>query len=291
MAFLPMLERVRIFYWKLSSKLNRRLLEFSIPMVGISLVGVGNEILGRILLEDLCPSHYYPGADSKNLIGIYSGAAKIAVFINLGIQAYRYAADPFFFSIQKRKDTARYMSTSFTWFVAAGLFTLVGIQCNLDLIMQLFLRKPEFMLAKNAVSFLLFANFFIGVYYNLSFWYKFSGKTWWGTLISISGLGINALLNFLLVPHLGMEGAALSFLAGSLAMCIASWYLGRSEFPVSWEYSKTGLLISAAVFLCLIPPMLPSTMLAKWLGGILLPLIFGILVLLIQFRQIRKHAA
>lgn len=289
LSFLPMLMRLKQFTWKLSSELNRKLLLFSIPMVGISLVGVGNEILGRVWLEKLCPEHLYPGIARKNLIGIYSGAAKVAVFINLGIQAYRYAADPFFFSFQERKDTARYMATSFTWFLAAGLFALVGIQCNLDLILQIFLRKPEFLLARDAVFFLLLANLCIGVYYNLSFWYKFSGKTWWGTLISLSGLLINLLLNLALVPLLGMNGSALSYLSGTLIMCFASWFLGRSAFPVEWEYAKLGILTVAAGLFCLLPYVLPESDGLRLLTGLSLPIMFAFIVLKIQKISLRKH--
>ena len=142
-----------------------KVLKFSIPIVMISIVGVSNDIFGRIWLENLTPKGFYGNLANKDLIGIYSGCAKVAIFINLGIQAYRYAADPFFFSIQDKKDTARYLSQSFTWFVAAGLLALVAIECNIDVIVDIFLRKPEFRIGQQAIFFLLLANFFFGVYY------------------------------------------------------------------------------------------------------------------------------
>jgi O-antigen/teichoic acid export membrane protein len=291
LSFLPMLDRLKLFNWKLDKELNRKVLLFSVPIVGMGLVGVGNEILGRIWLENLCPPGFYPGVSNKDLIGIYSGAAKIAVFINLGIQAYRYAADPFFFSFQERKDTARYMAASFTWFIAAGFLALVAIQSNLDFIIQVFLRKPEFSLGKDAIFLLLLANLSFGLYYNLSFWYKFSGKTWWGTLISISGLLINGLFNFYLVPKMGMTGAALALLFCSVWMSLASWYRGRTEFPVSWEYGKTGVLFFTALFLCFLPELLPDSGSSKWLTGILLPVLYAGIILLVQKNQLKKHAA
>ena len=290
LSFLPMLSRIRLFEWRLDKELNRKVLLFSVPIVGMGLVGVGNEILGRIWLENLCPPGFYPGIENKDLIGIYSGAAKIAVFINLGIQAYRYAADPFFFSFQERKDTAHYMAASFTWFAAAGLLALVAIQVNLDFILQLFLRKAEFSLAKDAIFLLLLANLFFGAYYNLSFWYKFSGRTWWGTLISVSGLILNGLFNFLLVPDMGMTGAALALLICAALMSLASWFLGRTEFPVAWEYAKLGILLCAALFLCLLPHLLPAFQAREWVTGILFPVLFSGLILLVQKNQLKKHA-
>lgn len=286
----PMLPRLREFFWKTDAAFNRELLLFSIPMVGISLVGVGNEILGRVWLEKLCPDGFYPGIASGELIGIYSGAAKVAVFINLGIQAYRYAADPFFFSFQDRKDTARYMASSFTWFLAAGLFALVAIQANIDLILTIFLRKPAFLLARDAVFFLLLANLAIGVYYNLSFWYKFSGKTWWGSIISMSGFGVNVLFNLILVPRFGMNGSAMAFLICSVGMCMASWFLGKKVFPVSWEYPKIGLLLLVALLLCAIPDRLPEGNGPELAAGIFLPAVFALLVLFLQKNQLKRNA-
>ena len=291
LAFFPMLSRLRLFQWKMDASLTRQVLLFSVPIVGMGLVGVGNEILGRIWLEYLCPPGFYPGVDNKDLIGIYSGAAKIAVFINLGIQAYRYAADPFFFSFQERKDTARYMASSFTWFLAAGLLAMVAIQCNMDFILQVFLRKPEFSLGKNAIFLLLMANLSFGTYYNLSFWYKFSGQTWWGTLISLSGLLVNGLGNWLLVPRFGMTGAGLALLLCSFFMSLASWYKGRTEFPVSWEYPKIGILIFSALLFCLLPCILPAFIGSRWIYGILPPLLFSFVIIALQKDQLKRHAA
>ena len=290
LSFLPLTKLIYGYQWNLNSALNKKVLAFSIPIVGIGLVGVSNDILGRIWLEKLCPPGFYPGISNENLIGIYSGAAKIAVFINLGIQAYRYAADPFFFSFKDRKDTAFYMASSFTWFVAAGLLTLVAIKANLGLILSIFLRKPEFALGMDAIFILLLANFLFGVYYNLSFWYKFSGRTWWGTIISISGLAINAVMNYLLVPKLGMTGAALSLLICYSFMCLASWFLGKTAFPVAWAYGKTGILFFTALFLCWIPEMVPVSGMYSLLVGIAIPLVYGGIIFLVQKDQFRRHA-
>jgi O-antigen/teichoic acid export membrane protein len=183
------------------------------------------------------------------------------------------------------------MAASFTWFAAAGLLALVAIQCNLDLILQVFLRKPQFLLAREAIFFLLLANLSFGVYYNLSFWYKFSGKTWWGTIISVVGLGLNALLNYLLVPVMGMNGAAIAILCASLCMSAASWFLGRWEFPVAWAYGKVGMLLVFALLFCRISEYLPGNFFWQLGAGILLPLLFLGLIAMVQRKEIRRHAA
>lgn len=279
---------LRAFRFALDKALAKRVLNFSIPIVLISIVGITNDIFGRLWLENLTPEGFYPGISNKNLIGIYSGCAKISIFINLGIQAYRYAADPFFFSIQDKKDTAGYLAKSFTWFVAAGLLALVAIQCNLNLIVEIFLRKPEFKLGMPAIGLLLFANFFFGVYYNLSFWYKFAEKTYWGTLISISGLMLNAGLNFILVPILAMTGSALALLACYLFMCAFSWIKSKQFFSVDWEYTKIAVLIGTSVCLVFSPHFLSivGISLHPLLIGLFCPLVFLAVVGLVQYKSL-----
>ena len=274
------LGRFRFLYDK---NLFVKVLKFSIPIVMISIVGVSNDIFGRIWLENLTPKGFYGNLANKDLIGIYSGCAKVAIFINLGIQAYRYAADPFFFSIQDKKDTARYLSQSFTWFVAAGLLALVAIECNIDVIVDIFLRKPEFRIGQQAIFFLLLANFFFGVYYNLSFWYKFSDKTYWGTMISVFGLLVNAGLNFILVPIYGMGGSAMALLVCYVLMCLFSWYKSRSIFVVDWAYGKVFGMLFFAVCLCIISQNWhPESLKMKIAIGLLLPSLFLMLVIWVQ---------
>jgi len=267
-----------------------KVLKFSIPIVMISIVGVSNDIFGRIYLENLTPKGFYGDLSNKDLIGIYSGCAKVAIFINLGIQAYRYAADPFFFSIQDKKDTAKYLSKSFTWFVAAGLLALVAIECNVGLIVDIFLRKPEFRLGMNAIFLLLLANFFFGVYYNLSFWYKFSDKTFWGTMISVAGLSTNAGLNFILVPLYGMSGSAMALLVCYMLMCFISWYKSRSVFAVDWAYKKVFGMLLLALLLCFVSQLWqPETIPMKLAYGLFLPSLLLIFIVWLQRSYLLKR--
>jgi O-antigen/teichoic acid export membrane protein len=273
---------------------DRRFLEkalrFSVPIVLISIVGVSNDIFGRVWLESLTPEGFYGEIQNKDLIGIYSGCAKVAIFINLGIQAYRYAADPFFFSIQDKKDTASYLSKSFTWFMAAGLLALVAIECNIELIVKVFLRKPEFLLGIDAIFILLLANLFFGVYYNLSFWYKFSDRTYWGTLISLSGLAINAALNFFLVPIWGMTGSALSLFVCYLFMCVFSWAKSKEFFSVQWAYGKVFSMLALAIGLCFFSRFLkPDEPWVKNMLGLILPLILLAYIIWLQKSELFKR--
>ena len=291
-AFVVMLmpKSLAQFRWIIDHQLFRVVLRFSLPILLMSIIGVSNDIFGRIWLESLTPAGFYPSISNKDLIGIYSGCAKIAIFINLGIQAYRYAADPFFFSIQDKKDTATYLAQSFTWFAAAGLFAFVAIVANIDLIVSVFLRKPEFRMGINAIYFLLLANFFFGVYYNLSFWYKFSDRTYWGSMISIIGLATNAILNIILVPVLGMTGSAVALLFCYLLMCGISYSKGKQHFPVEWDYNKFAALLGFALLLSAMSyGWQTEQLMIQILKGFLLPISFLALVIWLQKALIFKR--
>jgi O-antigen/teichoic acid export membrane protein len=129
-----------------------------------------------------------------------------------------------------------------------------------------------------------------GVYYNLSFWYKFSDQTWWGTLISLGGLLINALLNLLLVPRLGMNGAAIALLAGYTAMCIFSWYKSRAYFRVDWEYGKVAVLLVSALILAWASGLYrPAGFWPPLIWGLFFPVAFAAIVLLVQGQPLKTR--
>lgn len=278
------------YRWVVDHPLFKKVLRFSLPILLMSIIGVSNDIFGRIWLETLTPAGFYPSISNKDLIGIYSGCAKIAIFINLGIQAYRYAADPFFFGIQDKKDTATYLAQSFTWFSAIGLLAFVAIASNLDLIVHVFLRKPEFRLGLEAIYFLLLANFFFGVYYNLSFWYKFADRTYWGSMISVIGLTTNALLNIVLVPVWGMTGSGIALLLCYLVMCGISLNKGKAHFPVQWDYGRFVALLSLALGLVILGRFWEvSDLLYQLVKGITLPILFLSFVIWVQKESLFKR--
>jgi O-antigen/teichoic acid export membrane protein len=128
------------------------------------------------------------------------------------------------------------------------------------------------------------------VYYNLSFWYKFTDQTWWGTLISLGGLGINAVLNFILVPRFGMTGAALSLLACYSCMCLISWAKSLSFFKVAWEYPKVGALFGWAVGLSFLSRIWqPASGTLVQVGyGLVFPVLFLALVAWLQWGEFKK---
>src|SRR5699024_10559884 len=167
----------------------------------------------------------------------------------LGIQAFRFASEPFFFSSAKDKNSPVLFARVMHWFVIAGCITLFAISINLDIISLVFLQSSDYWQALNIVPVLLLANLFLGIYYNLSIWFKLSDRTYFGSWISIFGAVITIVLNIILIPLMGYEGSALVTLICYVSMSVASYYLGQKHYPIPYETIRSLAYIIGTVVL------------------------------------------
>ncbi|MEP1780531.1 oligosaccharide flippase family protein, partial [Reichenbachiella sp.] len=163
----------------------------------------------------------------------------------LGIQAFRYAAEPFFFSNAESKDSPALFARVMTGFAIFNAFIFVSVSLNLEVIGMLFLSKPIYREGLYIVPFLLMAYFFNGIYYNLSVWYKLTDRTIYGALITILGALITIGLNYVLIPIMGYFGSAIVTLISFLAMAATSYILGKKYYPVPYQVNK---ILSYVVF-------------------------------------------
>jgi len=231
---------------------------YAFPIMIMSLAGVTNEMLSRAVLKKWLPADFYPGYSNQAALGIFGAAYKLSVFMTLSIQAFRYAAEPFFFSRAKDRDSKELFSTVMLWFVIFGTFILITIVVNLDIIGYLFLRKEAYWGGLAVVPILLLANLFLGIYYNLSIWFKLTDKTYYGTIISLIGAFITIFLNYILIPVAGYMGSSLATLACYLTMVIISFYLGKRYYPIPYQTWKCLLYIATGTILAYLGFNTPS---------------------------------
>ncbi|GAA4350663.1 oligosaccharide flippase family protein [Hymenobacter saemangeumensis] len=235
------------FRFRLSLAPLRPLLKYAYPLMLMGLAGMVNETLDRILLPRWLPDNFYPGKSSLTAVGIYGACYKLSIFMSLVIQAFRYAAEPFFFAQSTDKNSPVTFALIMKWFTLCCAVIFVGISLNLE-DFGLFLRRAEYREGLEVVPVLLLANLFLGVYYNLSVWFKLTDKTYYGTYIGAGGAAITIALNFLLIPVLGYLGCALATLACYFTMAMLCWRLGERHFPVPYPAARLGLwLLGAAV--------------------------------------------
>jgi len=219
---------------------------YALPLLIMGLAGVTNEMLSRAMLKNWLPEGYYPGQTNLHALGVFGACYKLSVFMQLGIQAFRYAAEPFFFANAKNKESPLLFRKVLQGFVAFNSIIFVVICLNLDFLGVLFLRNPEYHEALFVVPFLLMAYLFQGIYYNLSVWFKVTDKTIWGAIITTIGALITAVLNYLLIPIFGYFGCAIATLVTFVAMAMISYLIGQRHYPIPYNLGRILTYIGSA---------------------------------------------
>ncbi len=217
-------------------QLSPQMFQYAYPVMITGVAGMINELFSRTMLDWWLPENFYNGVSRKEAGGIFGVCYKFAVFMNLGIQAFRYAAEPFFFSNAAEKNSPALFAKVNHYFVITCCVVLLGISINLDLLN--YFTDAEFMLGISIVPVLLLAYLFLGVYYNLSVWFKLTDKTYYGTFITLLGAIVTMVGNFFLIPIFGFMGSALAALLCYSIMAITCYWLGQRNYPIPYTVSR-----------------------------------------------------
>ena len=235
--------------------LLKRMLVFSFPLAIAGFAGIINETLDRILLKQMLYNPENPSSldYAEAQVGIYSASYKLAMLIAILLQAYRYAAEPFFFSQMKNQDRNKIYSQIMNVFIAfvCGIFLLVTI--NID-IFKYFIQNETYWVGLQVVPILLMANIFLGIYYNQSIWFKLSGKTKFGAYIALFGASLTVLINILYIPKFGYMACAWATLIVYFTQMVISYILGQRYYPIPYNLKKFIFYISLALALFFLSP-------------------------------------
>ena len=235
--------------------LLKRMLVFSFPLAIAGFAGIINETLDRILLKQMLYNPENPSSldYAEAQVGIYSASYKLAMLIAILLQAYRYAAEPFFFSQMKNQDRNKIYSQIMNVFIAfvCGIFLLVTL--NID-IFKYFIQNETYWVGLQVVPILLMANIFLGIYYNQSIWFKLSGKTKFGAYIALFGASLTVLINILYIPKFGYMACAWATLIVYFTQMVISYILGQMHYPIPYNLKKFIFYISLALALYFLSP-------------------------------------
>ena len=233
------------FYTKIkyvfSKQLFKQMMTYAYPVLIAGIAFSINEAFDRFLLNDLLPQDI-----AKTEIGMYSACYKLALFMTLFATAFRLGIEPYFFSHAKSDNPQKNYAKILEFFVAIGAFILVCVVVFSDILKVIFIRNDELWEAMWIVPILLLANFCLGIYHNLSVWYKVTDKTKFGAYISIAGAVVTLILNYWLIPIISYKGSAIATLCAYAVMMSLSFYFGRKYYPIPYNFKKmiTYLLIS-----------------------------------------------
>jgi O-antigen/teichoic acid export membrane protein len=222
---------------------------YAYPVMLTGLAGMTNEMFSRLTLEWWLPKNFYAGQTTQEALGVFGACYKFAVLMNLGVQAFRYAAEPFFFSHAAHKDSPQLFAKINHYFVITCCLFLLGVGINLDLLK--YFIGPEFWGGLNIVPVLLLAYLFLGVYYNVSVWFKITDQTYFGTFISVGGAILTIVLNYLLIPILGYYGSSIAAALIYGIMMVACYTFGQKYYPVPYQWAS-GIMYVVITYLLVI---------------------------------------
>lgn len=222
--------------FNLSPQLVKLTFEYSLPIVYMGLLTVVNDVFSRLALKFWLPKNFYHGNSSEYALGIFSACQKLASLMNLGIQAFRYAVEPLFFS--KSKGERTWYSDVMHWFIVCGCIAIILVCLNIEIISAIFLRQEAYKAALGVVPYAMIGYLLVGIYYNLSVWFKLVNKTYYGAIINSVGLITIAAGNFLLVPKLGYYGGVYATILGYLVMVIISYSYGKKFYHIPYDFKK-----------------------------------------------------
>ena len=240
---------------KIKPKLNWSILSpmliYAFPLLLSQLAGNFNEMFSRMMLKKILPVGYYEGFTNQEALGIFGACYKLSMFMTLAIQAFRFAAEPFFFKESQSKDSKDTYAKVFLYFGIFGVISVLAISLNLDIIKLIVLRDEDYWTGLGVVPVLLLASLFLGLYYNLSIWFKIEDRTYFGAIISVSAAAITIVLNYLLIPVIGYMGSAVTTLFVYFYMCLLAYLSGQKYYPINYKIKKLGVyVLLGCAFLC-----------------------------------------
>ena len=240
MTFLLLLPTLLKFGLEFDRKLLWRMLTYGLPIMISSIAYVTNENLDKLLLD-----HFF----GKEQMGVYAACYKLGVFMTLFIMAFKLGAEPFFFNQADKDNAKETYARILNWFIALGALFMLVIVGFIDPFARLLLGKEEYFAALMIVPVILLANLFLGIYYNLSIWFKLTDRTRYGMYFALVGAALTLALNLTLIPVLGIMGSAWATLAAYGTMVALSYRYGKKYYPVPYDLKKTGMAMGLAVVL------------------------------------------
>ena len=228
--------------FKFNKALFNNMLGYSWPVLVANLSFIINENLDKILL-----SKYLPNAIADHEIGIYGAVAKLAIFISIFNTAFRLGAEPFFFSHAKNANARQTYATILYYFVLALAILFVGLTANIELIKHFI--SPQYWIGLTAVPYLLFGYVCLGIYMNLSVWYRLSDQTRYGLYISLVGAVFTIIMNIILIPKYSYMGSAWVSMFAYFIIMVISYLLGQKHYPIPYKLKNMTVYLVVSIVL------------------------------------------
>ncbi len=235
------------FEWKFDQKLWKEMMYYGLPLIIAGFAGMINETFDRIMLGWWAPVHTVDAAKAE--VGVYSACYKLSILITLAVQGFRMGAEPFFFKQSVEENAPKVYARVMKFFVITLCLMFLAVALYLD-VWKHFIRNPKMWVGLSVVPILLLANMFLGIYYNLSVWYKLGHKTMAGAWITLIGAIITLLINYFFIPYFSYMACAWATFACYGSMMVVSFVWGQKEYriPYAWKKLVAYIVIVVLIF-------------------------------------------
>lgn len=272
------------FYSKVKYVFNknlwRNMLRYAFPVLIAGIAFSINETFDRILLKELLPANV-----AETDIGMYSACYKISLFMTLFAAAYRLGIEPFFFSHAKTNNPQKNYAIILEFFVALGSVILLFVVIFADILKPFIVRDEAYWEAMWVVPIILIANFCLGIYHNLSVWYKITDKTKFGAYISVAGALITLIVNFAFIANYSYKASAVATLSAYAVMMVLSYSFGRKYYPIPYNMKKIGLYLGLSITMSVLSFY---QFRANYVIGITLLIVFLGVVIFLERNQLKR---
>lgn len=238
-----MIPELRGFTYVLDKELLKRMLRYSLPLVILGVAGILNQVADKIIFPFVYPDE----AEATIQLGIYGAASKIAMIMAMFTQAFRFAYEPFVFGKSKEKDNREMYAQAMKFFIIFTLLAFLAVMFYLDILRHVIGR--DYWDGLRVVPIVMVAEIFMGIYFNLSFWYKLIDETRWGAYFSLTGCIILILMNIFLIPKYGYIACAWAGFTGYGVAMLLSYFFGQKKYPIQYDLKAIGMYVLLAAVL------------------------------------------
>ena len=248
LTFIIILFQFRQLKFSIDFSIYKKMLWYAMPIMLVGFAGMINEVLDRIIMTRLLPGN---DLENKIQLGIYGFNYKFAMIISMFLQAYRFAAEPLFFKNADKADNKQMLANTMKYYTICVCCIFLAITLFMPFIQFVFSKyapsSATYFKGAGIVPILLMANIFLGIYFNISTWYKITDKTYIGAIISIVGAIVTIVMNIILVPKMGYFGAAWATLACYATMLIIGYITEQKYYPIPYDYKRILLYLIVAI--------------------------------------------
>ena len=247
-GFIPEIRKLR---FGIDFAMLKEMLKYTWPLLLLGLTGILNQVADKI-----CFRYLVPGSEGEVQLGIYGACVKIAMIMAMITQAFRYAYEPFVFGSNKDRNSAEMQAKVMNYFILCTLFAFMAVVAYLPILK--YIIKSDYWEGLRVVPIVMMAEIFMGIYFNLSFWYKLTDQTWWGAIFSAIGCIVLLAINIIFVPQVGYMACAWGGFAGYGVCMILSYLVGRKKNPIPYDLKSALFYIIITLLLYMAIAYLPE---------------------------------